>query len=84
MTYILDDWGAAGEEEVKMWENLLKTGVPDNSGTPQAPCPYNDNCLVWSRKLIVNSISVKLWEEIEKDLTYNISSPRVFVAIIDH
>ena len=65
-TYILEDWGSADEDSIKDWEKLLKAGVTDENGIVQPVCQYDLDHPTWSGRLIVDSILVKLWEELEK------------------
>ena len=82
-TYLLDKWGSADEETVADWEEKLRTGVPDENGILQPPCPYDQDNLTWSGKMIVDSITVDLWNELEKEMAYDISGPMAFSTIIE-
>ena len=83
-TYLLKHWGSVDEEFVLAWEEKLRTGVPDEAGIVQPPCPYDADNLRWSGWLIVDSILVELWDELEKEMAYDISGPMAFTTIIQH
>ena len=81
--YLLDDWGAAEDGKVSKWvQTLTTTGVGYRTGN-FLPV-YKSNCdnIAWSRKAVLASIRIELWETNEKDLGYDASGPEVFFAII--
>ena len=87
-TYILQDWGEADKEMVKEWVNELKEdGVEFMSSTGTVSrsnvCTYDQDNLKWSGKALVNSISLELWNSIEKEVGYGATGPEVFIAILD-
>jgi hypothetical protein len=75
--YLLVDWGSADSIQVVIWESQLLSGV---GGLP--PCKYDMDNLKWSGKAIMNSISLDLWETIEKEVGVGASGPMTYAAVI--
>ena len=61
--YLLKDWVLDKPDQFASWDNLVLPGIRITS-----VCDYHVNNLKWSRKTILNSISLDLWDFIEKDL----------------
>jgi hypothetical protein len=80
--YLLTDWGSASPVKIEAWVATLRAGVPKADGTTRAPCNYDLDNLKWSGKAILNSVSLPLWETIEKDLGVDASGPEVFAAVV--
>jgi hypothetical protein len=60
-------------------------GVPhpddgDDAGDIQPVCDYDLNNLKWSGKAILDSVSLELWETVEKDLGAAAVGSEVFAA----
>ena len=82
--YMLTDWGQLTMDDVKTWVTVLKeTGVPKGDGTNLPVCDFDNDNLIWSGAAIKNSITVKLWDEIETDLEYGATGPEILVAIFN-
>ena len=81
-TYILKDWGQYEPSVIKTWVKDLRKGLPKDDTSIDA-CPYDIDNLEWSGKAIANSVSLKLWSTIEKEVGYDSSGPEVFSAIIE-
>ena len=69
--YLLTDWGEVNADQVEDWVVELKNGV---SGAPDV-CQFDLDNLMWSALMIKNSVSVRLWEEIEANMDYDTSGP---------
>ena len=83
--YLLKEWGGARMDEITVWIARLKQGIKhlDHEGNDVTdPCPYDLDNLKWSGKAIMNSITLELWETIEKDLGADADGPEVFGTII--
>ena len=81
--YLLDEWSAAKEGKCSKWTQTLTTTTV-GGGTGNFLPVYNfdwDN-ISWSGSYVLGSITLKLWETIEKDLRYNTSRIEVFCAIV--
>ena len=81
-TYLLTDWGSASPAKIEAWVATLRAGVPDIAGTVSPPCDYDLDNLKWSGKAILNSVSLPLWETVEKDLGVDGSGPEAFAAVV--
>jgi hypothetical protein len=81
-TYLLTDWGSASPAKIEAWVATLRTGVPKPDGTLLPPCDYDLDNLKWSGKAILNSVSLPLWETVEKDLGVDASGPEAFAAVV--
>jgi hypothetical protein len=73
--YLLKDWGELITDMVADWIIELKNGVDGAS-----VCQFDMDNLMWSGMMIKNSMSVRLWEEIEANMDYEASegSPLTF------
>ena len=72
--YLLKDWGKSKDEEIiEDWIIKMRDIYK---------CEFDIDNLKWSRKAIVNSITLNMWEHIEKDLEIDISGPEIFAMII--
>jgi hypothetical protein len=80
--YLLTDWGSASPAKIETWVSTLRAGVPKTDGTLSPPCDYDLDNLKWSGKAILNSISLPLWETVEKDLGVDASGPEAFAAVV--
>jgi hypothetical protein len=80
--YLLNEWGDISLEEVLLWLLELKNGVFGEDGERSPVCEFDMDNLIWSAEMIKNSITVKLWEEIESDLEYGATGPEIFMAVI--
>ena len=82
-TNMLVEWGDISMSQVQEWVAQLKTtGVRQPDGTVAAVCTFDCDNLDWSATMLKNSITVRLWEEIESDLEYGATGPEIFVAIM--
>lgn len=81
-TYLLSDWGAVTSDVLSAWIDDLKSGVPKGDGSRQDVCQFDLDNLQWSARAIKNSITVRLWEEIEPELSYGATGPEIFLAIM--
>jgi hypothetical protein len=45
-------------------------------------CTFDGDNLAWSGTAILASISIDLWEAIEKDLGYDVTGPKVFDVVV--
>jgi hypothetical protein len=81
-TYLLTDWGSASPAKIEAWVATLRAGVPKADGTTHLPCDYDLDNLKWSGKAILNSVSLPLWETVEKDLGVDASGPEAFAAVV--
>ena len=72
----MDDWGSATPERV---EDFVKD--IQNMG-----CPYDQDNLRWSGEAVLGSISLDLWQRIEKELPTDgdVTGPQVLAAIVSH
>ena len=78
-TYLLEKWGESKNEEmIETWVKNLREGLPTSAG----PCTFDEDNLIWSGKAVLNSISLDMWESIEKSLPPYPSGPEVFGAVI--
>ena len=75
--YLLQDWGSSDPLKVSTWEATIIGGI----GTAP-PCEYDIDNLKWSGKAIMNSISLDLWETIEKDVGVGSNGPVTYAAVI--
>ena len=81
--YILEKWGESkNENKIKKWVKHLRAGLPKEVGNIHIPCIFDDDSLLWSGKAILNSISLEIWEIIEKSSPPYPLGPKVFCAII--
>ena len=60
----------------------LRARVPKSDGTNLPPCDYGLDNLMWSGTAILNSVSLPLWETVEKDLGIDASDPETFAAVV--
>jgi hypothetical protein len=82
-TYLLlTDWGSASPAKIEAWVATLRAKVPKAAGTLLPPCDYNLDNLKWSGKAILNSVSLPLWETVEKDLGVDATGPEAFAAVV--
>jgi transcriptional regulator NrdR family protein len=81
-TYLLTDWGSASPAKIEKWVATLRAGVPRMDGTISPRCDYDLDNLKWSGKAILNSVSLPLWETVEKDLGVDASGPEAFAAVV--
>jgi hypothetical protein len=80
--YLLTDWGSASPAKIEAWVATLRAGVTQADGTTLDPCNYDLDNLKWSGKAILNSVSLPLWETVEKDLGVDASGPEAFAAVV--
>jgi Zinc knuckle len=76
--YLLKDWGELNGELVEDWIVELKNGVAGKD-----VCQFDQDNLMWSAVMIKNSMSVRLWEEIEANLDYEASGPEIFMSVLE-
>jgi hypothetical protein len=81
-TYLLTDWGSVSPAKIKDWVATLRVGVPRMDGTVSPVCDYDLDNLKWSGKAVLNSVSLSLWETVEKDLGVDASGPEAFAAVV--
>jgi hypothetical protein len=83
-TYLLTDWGSASPTKIEAWVATLRAGVPTGAadGSLLPPCDYDLDNLKWSGKAILNSVTLPLWETVEKDLGVDASGPEAFAAVV--
>lgn len=75
--FLLKDWGSTSLERVAAWEATLTSGVSESPS-----CNYDINNLKWSGKAIMNSITLDLWETIEKDVGIRANGLTTYAAVI--
>ena len=75
--YLLKDWVLADPDRVVAWENLLLTII---GGAPV--CNYDVDHINWIGKSIMNSVSLDIWDSIEKYLEIGANGPATYAAII--
>ena len=80
---LLIDWGAASRSAITTWVGMLNAGLEKADGTQLDCCEFDQENLKWSGTSLKNSISLKLWQTIEKDVLFGASGPEVFGAIVD-
>ena len=80
-TYLLSDWGAISRDMLNTWIDHLKKGV-FKGGSRASVCPFDLDNLHRSAKEVKNSITIRMWEEIESELPYGVSGPEIFFAIM--
>jgi hypothetical protein len=80
--YLLTDWGSVNATTMSAWVGTLRSSVPNPDGTLLPMCNYDLDNLKRSGKAILNSITLALWEIVEKDLRVNTTGPKAFVSII--
>lgn len=80
--YLLADWGSASPSTIESWVATLRKGVPDVDGSLLPICDYDLDNLKWSGKAILNSITLALWETVEKDLGVDTSGPEAFASVV--
>jgi hypothetical protein len=61
---------------------MLRSRVPKPDGTRHPVCDYDFDNLKWSRKAILSSITLALWETAKKDLGVDASGPEAFASVI--
>jgi hypothetical protein len=76
--YLLTYWGSTSPVKIKAWVATLHAGVPKMDGTIPLPCNYDLDNLKWSEKVILNSVTLSLWETVKKDLVVDASGPKSF------
>jgi hypothetical protein len=81
-TYLLSEWGSASPTKIDAWVTTLRSGVPKPDGTLLPVCDYDGDNLKWSGKAILSSITLALWETVEKDLGVDASGPEAFASVI--
>jgi hypothetical protein len=75
--YLLQDWGSSDTFKVATWEQTLLAGIAN-----LPVCEYDVDNLKWSGRAIMNSISLDLWETIEKDVGVGANGPVTYAAVI--
>jgi hypothetical protein len=80
--YLLTDWGSASPAKIQAWVAMMRAGVPQAGGTILPPCNYDLDNLKWSGKAILNSMSLPLWEMVEKNLGVDAFGPEAFAAVV--
>jgi hypothetical protein len=80
--YLLSEWGSASPTKIDAWVTTLRSGVPKPDGTLLPVCDYDGDNLKWSGKAILSSITLALWETVEKDLGVDASGPEAFASVI--
>ena len=78
-TYLLTNWGGVSPEMLFTWINVLQRGSIAANITP---CRFDQDNLRWSAEAIKNSITTRLYEEIESDLEFGATGPEIFYAIV--
>ena len=63
------------------WTPFTTTGVGDGNGNYVPVCNFDCDNTACSGKAVFVSITIDIWENIEKDLGYDASMPEVFYAI---
>lgn len=89
--YLLVEWGQASPTLVRGWVNELRKGVgrrtiaQDGTVTMSrlGVCTYDQDNLKWSGKAIRNSITLQLWETMERALGLEATGPEVFAWIVN-
>lgn len=81
--YMLSDWGAVSKDMLTSWIEELKVGMVAPDGSMADPCPFDLDNLHRSAKKVKNSITIRMWEEIESELSYGASGPEIFFAIMN-
>ena len=66
----MNNCGSSKLDQVASWYNLVLTGI---GGAPV--CDYDVDNLKWSGKDIMNSISLDIWDSIEKYLGIRANGP---------
>jgi hypothetical protein len=80
--YLLTDWGSASPVKIEEWVATLRAGITQANGINLPPCNYDLDNLKWSGNAILNSVSLPLWETVEKDLGVDASGPEAFAAVV--
>jgi hypothetical protein len=80
--YLLNNWGSVSATTITTWVATLHSGTPNSDVTLQAVCDYDLDNVKWSRKVILNSITLALWETVEKDLGMDTSGPEAFTSVV--
>jgi hypothetical protein len=75
--YLLEGWGSTKETDIFTWVQTLQNGLLKENGTRLPACTFDGDNLSLSGTAILASISIELWESIEKDLGYDTTGPGV-------
>ncbi len=81
--YLLTEWASANMESTDEWVEKLRTGVPDSTGNKAAVCEYTLQNLQMSRKAVLNSLEIDLWQEIEREVPFDATGPQVLTAVLE-
>ena len=82
-TYLLESWGEVDKDDVAEWVTKLKAeGVPKKDGSKLPVCEYDLTNLRWLAAAVRDSLNIKLWNSIEKDLGYDATGPEIFIAAV--
>ena len=78
---LFDMFGTVTDEELAVWIGHLRVdGVLNANNTNEAVCYFDIDNLDWSGDMMKNSISFKLWRDIE-GLLPGMSGPEIFLAV---
>ena len=77
--YLLKYWGLDDPDQVVAWENLFLTRIGG-----ALVFYYNVDNLKCSKKYIMNSISLDIWESIKKYLVIVSNGPATYAAVISN
>ena len=81
--YLLDDCGEAEYGNISKWvKTLTTTGVGYGSVTFIPVCNFECDNIILSVKAVITSITIEMWDTIEKYLGYDASGSEVFFSII--
>jgi hypothetical protein len=67
---------------LQAWLINLEEGFLKANGTRAPVCQFDLDNLTWSSRAIRNSITVRLWEEIEPELEFGATGPQIFVKVM--
>jgi hypothetical protein len=84
---LLVNWGTLTTEQVANGvRQMTVSGVPNFNtiGLPPGDpvCTFDIDNLNWSAAAILNSLTIEMWQRIEKGLPENASGPEVFMAVV--
>ena len=80
---LFSDWGNVTRAELRTWiQDLTTDGVKTGEAGREAVCQWDVDNLEWSGDLIKNSVSFKLWREIE-GLKPGTTGPQLMKAALD-
>ena len=82
----LDEWGHIAAADVKDQVEEFTTGIytAGSTTTRNNVCRFDQDNLQWSGQFIMNSISLPLWQIIERETGPDLTGPEAFHAIIQH